>query len=206
MPGFNVHSRIGKLCAGGIALSTFIVLNSSRRIAPELFVVNHAAPTALALGLGTWFGGTLGSPDLDIPSSPYNHWGELRYVWLPYQILVKHRSPLSHWPIVGTVVRVTYLIFILVSSVAITLTVANLLLFAVGLSYKIPIARWTLYAGATILKILKLKWFWLFIIGDVIGGAIHDITDYLDGKRRSHYRGHPVPPLSDERPDTPNIW
>jgi uncharacterized metal-binding protein len=30
-------------------------------------------------------------------------------IWTPYAYLVKHRSPLSHWPVVGTIGRIVYL-------------------------------------------------------------------------------------------------
>lgn len=31
--------------------------------------------------------------------------------WLPYARSVRHRSPLSHWPIMGTLFRVLYMLF-----------------------------------------------------------------------------------------------
>ena len=48
-------------------------------------------------------------PDLDIHSIQYRRWGPLRWIWLPYQKALKHRSQLSHGPIIGTAVRVMYL-------------------------------------------------------------------------------------------------
>ena len=64
---------------------------------------------ALCSGLAFLFGGLLLSPDLDIQSRPYQRWGVLRWLWWPYQRLVRHRSVLSHSPFLGTALRVTYL-------------------------------------------------------------------------------------------------
>ena len=48
-------------------------------------------------------------PDLDIRSVQYRRWGLLRWIWLPYQKALKHRSTLSHGPIIGTAIRVIYM-------------------------------------------------------------------------------------------------
>ena len=48
-------------------------------------------------------------PDLDIRSIQYRRWGLLRWIWLPYQKALKHRSTLSHGPIIGTAIRVVYM-------------------------------------------------------------------------------------------------
>jgi uncharacterized metal-binding protein len=50
------------------------------------------------------------SPDLDHDSGarPYRRWGPLRILWLPYQRAIPHRSPVSHWPILGTAGRLVY--------------------------------------------------------------------------------------------------
>jgi len=34
-------------------------------------------------------------------------------IWCPYQYLIPHRSPLSHWPLVGTLGRVLYVVALL---------------------------------------------------------------------------------------------
>ena len=73
---------------------------------------------ALACGAGC-LAGVLLSPDLDIPSRTrseylvYRHLGKFlgalwfAFWWL-YARLVPHRSPLSHWPIIGTMGRFMY--------------------------------------------------------------------------------------------------
>ena len=58
-------------------------------------------------------GGLYLSPDLDIVSTPYNRWHFLKFIWLPYQKWIKHRSIFSHGIIIGTTLRLFYLSFII---------------------------------------------------------------------------------------------
>jgi len=53
-------------------------------------------------------GGLWLSPALDPNSRPYQRWGPLRWLWWPYRKTLRHRSILSHTPVVGTLVRVGY--------------------------------------------------------------------------------------------------
>jgi len=54
-------------------------------------------------------GGLLLSPDLDTRSRPTRRWGPLRLLWWPYRKLLRHRSLLSHGPVLGTLGRLGYL-------------------------------------------------------------------------------------------------
>lgn len=56
------------------------------------------------------FSGLMFGPDLDIRSQQYRRWGFLRWIWLPYRKAMRHRSVWSHGPIVGTVLRIGYLL------------------------------------------------------------------------------------------------
>jgi uncharacterized metal-binding protein len=56
-----------------------------------------------------FLGGYWLSPDLDIKSRPFLRWGVLKFIWLPYQRFIPHRSPLSHAPVLGSVIRLLYL-------------------------------------------------------------------------------------------------
>ncbi|WP_099065884.1 metal-binding protein [Nostoc linckia] len=62
-----------------------------------------------------FLGGMYLSPDLDLRSNVFYRWGFLRWIWKPYQRLIPHRgrfvyrNPLSHAPIIGTILRIGYL-------------------------------------------------------------------------------------------------
>jgi uncharacterized metal-binding protein len=60
-------------------------------------------------GLAFLLGGLLLSPDLDTRSNPTRRWGPLRLLWWPYRRLLRHRSLLSHSPLLGTAGRLSYL-------------------------------------------------------------------------------------------------
>jgi uncharacterized metal-binding protein len=60
-------------------------------------------------GLAFLLGGLLLSPDLDTHSNPTRRWGPLRLLWWPYRRLLRHRSLLSHGPLLGSAGRLAYL-------------------------------------------------------------------------------------------------
>jgi uncharacterized metal-binding protein len=60
-------------------------------------------------GLAFLLGGLLLSPDLDTRSNPTRRWGPLRLLWWPYRRLLRHRSVVSHSPVLGTLGRLLYL-------------------------------------------------------------------------------------------------
>lgn len=68
-----------------------------------------AWPGVGAAALGFLAGGLLLSPDLDTHSRPTARWGALSLLWWPYRRLLRHRSLLSHSPLLGTAGRLTYL-------------------------------------------------------------------------------------------------
>ena len=61
-------------------------------------------------GLSFLLGGLWLSPDLDTRSNPSNRWGPLRWLWWPYRRLLRHRSLISHSPLLGSAVRLAYLL------------------------------------------------------------------------------------------------
>lgn len=52
------------------------------------------------------------SPDLDLKGNSYYRWRFLRFIWIPYQKVIPHRSILSHGIFIGTMLRIFYLFFI----------------------------------------------------------------------------------------------
>ena len=62
------------------------------------------AGSAFLLG-GLWL-----SPDLDVLSRPSRRWGPLGLLWWPYRRLLRHRSLLSHSPLLGSGLRLLWLL------------------------------------------------------------------------------------------------
>ncbi len=63
----------------------------------------------IIVGASHFIGGWYLSPDLDLKSLPWKRWGLLKFIWIPYQKFIPHRSPLSHAPVLGSVIRLLYL-------------------------------------------------------------------------------------------------
>ncbi|WP_414579505.1 metal-binding protein [Anabaena sp. CCY 9402-a] len=78
-------------------------------VAGVSFWQTRSGNVTLLVAGGFMFGGLMFGPDLDIYSRQYQRWGVLRWIWLPYQKSLRHRSFLSHGPIIGTTLRVVYL-------------------------------------------------------------------------------------------------
>jgi uncharacterized metal-binding protein len=68
----------------------------------------------MLLTIGTYIGGFWLSPDLDTRSRPFYRWGYLRFIWWPYQWLVKHRGGLSHGLFIAAWFRLLYLSAVLI--------------------------------------------------------------------------------------------
>ncbi|MEM6403987.1 MAG: metal-binding protein [Cyanobacteria bacterium P01_D01_bin.116] len=114
MPSGQTHDRITIWALPFIAGVTFWQTRSS-------------SMTLLIAG-GFMFGGLMFGPDLDIYSIQYQRWGYLRFIWLPYQKSLRHRSFLSHGPLIGTTLRVIYLCGLITVAAIIILFVAEKLL------------------------------------------------------------------------------
>ena len=76
------------------------------------------------------FGVFMLSPDLDTKSKSYSRWGFLRFIWLPYRGIMKHRSIFSHLPFVGTLIRTSYLV---ISITLIVCLITYIMLFVLGI-------------------------------------------------------------------------
>ncbi|MGF1513539.1 MAG: metal-binding protein [Elainellaceae cyanobacterium] len=85
----------------------------------------HSSALTLALIGGFLFGGLMLGPDLDTWSIHHRRWGWLRWIWVPYRNSISHRSPLSHGPVIGTTIRVAYLLVVVGLGVTATLAAAN---------------------------------------------------------------------------------
>ncbi len=74
------------------------------------WVMSRNSQTTLLLCSGYLVGGLILGPDLDIYSRHYQRWGWFRWIWVPYQKTIPHRSLWSHGFLVGTTLRLVYLV------------------------------------------------------------------------------------------------
>jgi uncharacterized metal-binding protein len=157
MPSGGTHDRITLWALPFVTGVTFWQSNSGNL-------------TLLVSG-GFLFGGLMFGPDLDIYSRHYQRWGFLRYIWLPYQKSLRHRSFLSHGPIIGTTLRVLYLCCVVgVLAILVLLVVDKL--WNVGLNWG--------SLGETIGQTLSVyagEFFALFL-GMELGAMSHSLSDW----------------------------
>jgi uncharacterized metal-binding protein len=111
MPSGRTHDRI--------------TLWSLPCIAGLTFWQTQSGNLTLLVAGGFMLGGLMFGPDLDIYSRQYQRWGYLRFIWIPYQKRLRHRSFLSHGPIIGTTLRVLYFLTIVGIFVIIVLVIAE---------------------------------------------------------------------------------
>ena len=95
MPSGRIHDRI--------------TLWSLPWVVGVTLVLTRQGNIALIIAGAFLFSGLMFGPDLDIYSVQFKRWGKLRFIWHPYQKLLRHRSWLSHGLIVGTALRLVYL-------------------------------------------------------------------------------------------------
>ena len=70
-------------------------------------------PGVAVASLAFLLGGLWLSPDLDTTSRVTARWGPLHRLWWPYHRLLRHRSLLSHSPLLGSAGRLAYLFAVL---------------------------------------------------------------------------------------------
>tara|TARA_B100001250_G_scaffold260952_1_gene224743 strand:+ start:102 stop:566 length:465 start_codon:yes stop_codon:yes gene_type:complete len=95
----------------GLVIATFLGLKIGA-IASVAFLIS-----------GLWL-----SPDLDTNSLALKRWGPFRIIWWPYKKLFKHRSIFTHGLIIGSLLRIFYLLNLLIISIKI-LGLADILNF-----------------------------------------------------------------------------
>lgn len=107
MPGGKVHGAITLAALSGV-------------VAPYALVQLNGNPWLYAAGCVT---GLLVTPDLYLNEGnisdtmirkifPPAQW-IWRILWTPYSLLIPHRSPISHFPLLGTLVRIGYVFLLL---------------------------------------------------------------------------------------------
>lgn len=87
-----------------------ITLLSLPFVVVAIGVLSRSDRAMLLVGACYLFSGLMFAGDLDIHSQQYRRWLWLRWLWLPYRKCLRHRSLWSHGPLIGTAVRLLYLL------------------------------------------------------------------------------------------------
>jgi uncharacterized metal-binding protein len=158
MPSGRTHDRITLWCLPFV-------------IGLSLLLSNSLALSTI-VSLSFLVGGLMLGPDLDIHSIQYRRWGPIKGIWIPYRMALKHRSSLSHGPIVGTALRVIYL----------SLWIALCGIIAVQLLNSVWDAQLTWQSISVTFNYLLKHYLtqWLAIlIGLEVGAMSHSISDTI---------------------------
>ncbi len=142
------------------------------------------------------FSGLMFGPDLDIYSVQFKRWGMLRWIWLPYQNIIRHRSGLSHGLIIGTIIRILYLLSLLALIGVLGVAVAQSIW---GFDW-----NWQQFAQTGFQKIsrdYRREAIALFL-GLELGALSHSLSDCLGSVYKRLQRNGPkriVPKLKDKK-------
>ena len=139
MPSGKTHDKIS-IIGIPVILSVPILINL------DYFLI-------IILLISYLFASFMFNGDLDIVSKPYNRWGFLKFIWIPYQNIFTHISVFTHGIIFGTVVRLLYLGSIIF-----------LILY---------------FNNINPLDYVKMNTIIVFVVGLELGSAIHTISDYI---------------------------
>jgi uncharacterized metal-binding protein len=137
---------------------------------------------------GFLFGGLMFGPDLDIRSCQYRRWGWLRWIWLPYQQYFRHRSLLTHGPIIGTLLRLLYL-----SAWIGGLAFMGIVIWSMAQQVQGHVEQWQTIAPLYLGNVGILVWRsfqrypvdWLALcIGLELGAMSHSLSDWTESARK----------------------
>lgn len=95
MPGYRTHDKVG--------IAAIIPISGAS------LYLGHTIQTTVTLAIGIAVSTYFLSPDLDLHSRIYRRWGFLRWIWIPYQKVIPHRSWLSHSGPISATLRIGYL-------------------------------------------------------------------------------------------------
>lgn len=183
-----------------------ITLWSLPFIAGVVYERTRSASLTLIVSGGYLFSGLMFGPDLDTYSQHYKRWGILRWMWLPYRRSMRHRSFFSHGPIVGTIVRIVYLISWLVGILGVAILISAIAYQFTGESdawrqfmrqYATMIQSGLKYS----LQNQLTEWLTLFI-GLELGALSHVSSDWI-GSRLKRLLKHKKQKLGSSRKASP---
>jgi uncharacterized metal-binding protein len=153
------------------------MLMSSGKTHQKITTIGLVPVAIAAFGLGRFellvgyiFSGWMLSPDLDGPTIHLRRWNAigLGWMWKPYADALPHRSPWSHWPIIGTLGRFIYLGFWL----------ALLMAMVEGICWYFGGPSPWMFVSSIQWDAVYLRVVWLFV-GAEIAAATHYLADSL---------------------------
>jgi len=164
MPSGKVHDRI-TIAAAGLSVPVWLACSPTPR--------DLSAGATLIVSL--LFSGLALSPDLDLDSSVYRRWGPFRWIWWPYQKLVRHRSWISHSFLIAPLLRIAYFLFVVWGIFRIASFVVDLLVA--------PFDRnaWSERAFEALVALPRTHphHFQMLLLGLFLGAALHSGADLL---------------------------
>ncbi len=163
MPSGKVHDRL-TVATATLSLPLWLI------VSPQHDLVAYTAGVTSYLFSGFWLSG-----DLDTNSVSYKRWGIFKFIWLPYRLLVPHRSCISHGIIVGPILRVVYFAaaaWIVARVACVLINQYFLVEDKTGILQHTRLSLWTWVAGHPAVTIAAL-------VGLILGGLTHTVADVL---------------------------
>ncbi len=164
-------------------------------------VLTRSSNLTLLVSGGFLFSGLVLSPDLDLHSRPFKRWGWLRWIWIPYQKAMRHRSVFSHGPLIGTTLRVLYL-----ASWIVVFGVLILAVFQVLGDEPAPLQGFTKDVAHSLIR-YRVEWIALFV-GLEVGAMSHSLSDWTNSAykrfKRTGVKGL-MPQLAKKKPKRKSI-
>lgn len=172
MPKHNTHEFFGALFS--IPL-TFLYYKISKDISSSLVFL-----------ISMIFGVLFLSPDLDVKSKTYRRWSFLRFIWIPYISVMKHRSFLSHFPLISSLTRAAYLTFSITIVSALIIYSFTLIFIFLGINLQtknpLSIIKESFFTTIRMITDVETKFIIAFILGISCGDTIHTILDTISTK------------------------
>ncbi len=158
MPSGQTHDRITLWSLPVVAGLTIALTRSSN--------------LTLIVSGGFLFSGLMFSPDLDLRSRPFKRWGWLRWIWIPYQKAMRHRSVLSHGLVIGTTLRVLYL--------AVWMVLLGVLILGVVQQFRDVSWSWQGFARDVERSLISYRVEWMAVFtGLELGAMSHVLSDWI---------------------------
>ena len=159
MPSGRTHDRI--------------TLWSLPLVAGFTFSQTLSGNLTLLVSSGFLFGGLMFGPDLDIYSRQFQRWGFLRSIWIPYQKNLRHRSFLSHGPMIGTALRSLYLLC--------WIGVLGWLLLSIAELLGVKMITWPTVVQLAVASVREQPRAWTALfVGLELGAMSHTLSDWGD--------------------------